>query len=592
MASSLVDNAIQLNFDSVLGIPDNYGMVKMFRALESTGLRGFLGCPKWLDRSSKRDKGYAAQICVLLKGDPAVTLEEAATFPPLKNSFCQDCSMIIDTEEDSVKNKEIDIQLVETKTGKEIDPKPMEDVGQIPLDEESLSIDNLLKRIPEDMMLLSVTAIEPAKINFVYGITIKGVTDKVWYKASLPIIVVADKGKVPLVEPDTVKGHPAHEMVQLICGDIEFLVQLRENVIDEVAAFFNSFSIRRLAVLQSVKDIAAKEEQVLTWALVSVGPVLGDRSIPRRIVDNISYRIQIVDSISFSSTDLGIIDPVVQVDADLSTDPVFAHQVVQMEEDQRPDPTESADIPLNDDTFVDQLVLPAPALPASVLVESLAQIRTSVSQLSIKQMRTTSRIGKLKNELLSKINNIEKAAVEARIQQDHVFRDLIKSVKQEVQLQKNLPSLEIIEFRKGVPAHSAIAVQDQQAALSNDLMEFRVQAQENYNNLTSQLSELVDYINRVGDAKKGESGSSRGPQHPPDDCDRSRPGGGGGSRSEAVKRRGSEDKRREHFISRRHDTELKISDPRVLSKFDSVSDLTNRKLIRYPVKYSIIGLRI
>ncbi|KZV15712.1 hypothetical protein F511_11667 [Dorcoceras hygrometricum] len=83
------------------------------------------------------------------------------------------------------------------------------------------------------------------------------------------------------------------------------------------------------------------------------------------------------------------------------------------------------------------------------------------------------------------------------------------------------------------------AVQDQQAALSHDLMELRVKAQENYNNLTYQFSELVDYINRGGDAKKGESGSCRDPHHPPDDRDRSRPGGGGGSRSEPVNRRGS-----------------------------------------------------
>ncbi|KZV34523.1 WD repeat-containing protein 26 [Dorcoceras hygrometricum] len=193
MASSLIANALQVNFDSVLGIPDNDGMVNMFRSLESTGLRGFLGCPSVLyekkleqffdialvkdneipcvihgkvvaiiedrslfsqsgepvktsckmrklkyefrllkdilaksvtvkaglfdavtherfvlmteihfelkvnwsklmfdtlkemaDRSSKRAKGYAAQICVMLKEDPAVTLEEAKTFPPRK----------------------------------------------------------------------------------------------------------------------------------------------------------------------------------------------------------------------------------------------------------------------------------------------------------------------------------------------------------------------------------------------------------------------------------------------------------------------------------------------------------------------------
>ncbi|KZV44690.1 hypothetical protein F511_40282 [Dorcoceras hygrometricum] len=44
MASSLIHNTIQVNFDSVLSISDE-GMVGMFKNLESTGLRGFFGCP-------------------------------------------------------------------------------------------------------------------------------------------------------------------------------------------------------------------------------------------------------------------------------------------------------------------------------------------------------------------------------------------------------------------------------------------------------------------------------------------------------------------------------------------------------------------
>ncbi|KZV18249.1 hypothetical protein F511_23334 [Dorcoceras hygrometricum] len=48
MASVFITNALQINFDSVLGIQDNDGMVNMFRALEATGLRGFLGCPSVL----------------------------------------------------------------------------------------------------------------------------------------------------------------------------------------------------------------------------------------------------------------------------------------------------------------------------------------------------------------------------------------------------------------------------------------------------------------------------------------------------------------------------------------------------------------
>ncbi|KZV42833.1 hypothetical protein F511_25177 [Dorcoceras hygrometricum] len=44
MESSFIANAHQVHFESVLAIPDNEGMLNMFRALEASGLRGFLGC--------------------------------------------------------------------------------------------------------------------------------------------------------------------------------------------------------------------------------------------------------------------------------------------------------------------------------------------------------------------------------------------------------------------------------------------------------------------------------------------------------------------------------------------------------------------
>ncbi|KZV20304.1 hypothetical protein F511_42879 [Dorcoceras hygrometricum] len=43
MAASLIQNALHVNFDSVLSISDE-GMVSVFKTLESSGLRGFLGC--------------------------------------------------------------------------------------------------------------------------------------------------------------------------------------------------------------------------------------------------------------------------------------------------------------------------------------------------------------------------------------------------------------------------------------------------------------------------------------------------------------------------------------------------------------------
>ncbi|KZV26520.1 translation initiation factor IF-2, mitochondrial [Dorcoceras hygrometricum] len=57
------------------------------------------------------------------------------------------------------------------------------------------------------------------------------------------------------------------------------------------------------------------------------------------------------------------------------------------------------------------------------------------------------------------------------------------------------------------------------AALSNAILDFHAQAQENYNNLSSQLGELVAYINH-GNDKNGEESNSRRPQPPPDDQNR------------------------------------------------------------------------
>ncbi|KZV39081.1 hypothetical protein F511_37515 [Dorcoceras hygrometricum] len=44
MASAFITNSYQVNFDSVLGIPDHEKMLNMFKELEASGLRGFLGC--------------------------------------------------------------------------------------------------------------------------------------------------------------------------------------------------------------------------------------------------------------------------------------------------------------------------------------------------------------------------------------------------------------------------------------------------------------------------------------------------------------------------------------------------------------------
>ncbi|KZV47953.1 hypothetical protein F511_38324 [Dorcoceras hygrometricum] len=106
-------------------------------------------------------------------------------------------------------------------------------------------------------------------------------------------------------------------------------------------------------------------------------------------------------------------------------------------------------------------------------------------------------------------------------------------------------------FRRGCHCHRLDDIRkdvdETKVALSNAILDFHAQAQENYNNLSSQLGELVAYINR-GNDKKGEESSSRRPQPPPDDQNRpsggsaSRGGGSGGS-GRRDDRRGSSTKR-------------------------------------------------
>ncbi|KZV56158.1 Armadillo-type fold domain containing protein [Dorcoceras hygrometricum] len=107
---------------------------------------------------------------------------------------------------------------------------------------------------------------------------------------------------------------------------------------------------------------------------------------------------------------------------------------------------------------------------------------------------------------ISADSNSTSRSYKSHTQQYQVLRGLIKSVRQEVQIQKTALSLEILEFKKGVRAQNVIfttyladirkevqeqkaalsqemddkfkGVQDQQAALSHDIMEFRVKAQE------------------------------------------------------------------------------------------------------------------
>ncbi|KZV49889.1 hypothetical protein F511_40961 [Dorcoceras hygrometricum] len=129
--------------------------------------------------------------------------------------------------------------------------------------DEQMSLDDILLTIPVDIPLPS-TCMEVSKITMGKSIKIPGISKWSWFLKSLPCIPAGDKGKEVLVEKDPVKGNPAEEHYSLICADIELLVSLRAQVIDEVASFFHSFSLRKLASI-NFEEMYRKEEQVLHW---------------------------------------------------------------------------------------------------------------------------------------------------------------------------------------------------------------------------------------------------------------------------------------------------------------------------------------
>ncbi|KZV35752.1 cell division control protein 2C-like [Dorcoceras hygrometricum] len=139
-----------------------------------------------------------------------------------------------DEPEDFIEKETVD----KTEDRKEVAvaKTPEKAIGSNQTDEEIMSIDDLLMQIPDNMML------------------------------PLPRISTHDKGKEPLEEDETVKGNPAKEMVELICGDVEFLVQLRDQVMKDVVDFFHSFILSKLSDLESLRDLKEKEKLMLNWA--------------------------------------------------------------------------------------------------------------------------------------------------------------------------------------------------------------------------------------------------------------------------------------------------------------------------------------
>ncbi|KZV26409.1 hypothetical protein F511_36323 [Dorcoceras hygrometricum] len=137
---------------------------------------------------------------------------------------------------------------------------------------------------------------------------------------------------------------------------------------------------------------------------------------------------------------------------------------------------------------------------------------------------------------LTAVTDEESMSIEDLLQQIPVHE-----FKQGVQAQSGIFSTDLANIRKEVRDISK-EFDDKLAVIRNDLLEFRVETQEQYATLRANLAELMAFVTRGRDDKKGEVDSSHGRGQPPPE-DKSKPGSGdggsSGSRSEPSRKRGS-----------------------------------------------------
>ncbi|KZV38729.1 knotted1 [Dorcoceras hygrometricum] len=200
------------------------------------------------------------------------------------------------------------------------------------------------------------------------------------------------------------------------------------------------------------------------------------------------------------------------------------------------------DISMEDDAALDQSILPSSAADISA---SFAALRESFSKLVANQTSDSRKSGDAHSEVLSKITHVERVFLDSLAVQNEAFRVCLKVIARKLKMITKVVRTQNAILSKDLAATQK-EVKDLKVALSkefddkladicNDLLEFHVETQEQLASLGAHLAELIAFITKGSDDKKGE-GSSNRPQLPPDD--QNRPSGGSGSRADDPSRYG------------------------------------------------------
>ncbi|KZV30630.1 clathrin assembly protein-like [Dorcoceras hygrometricum] len=183
-------------------------------------------------------------------------------------------------------------------------------------------------------------------------------------QATLTSIDPASKGKEPLVEE--IRGNPAKEIFSLTSADVDFLVQIRDAIIEEIVYFFHPFSIRSLSTLKSVLDLAGKEEQILRdgLRLIRYTQLIRDTDLDTETVPT-----GIFDPFQHVHSAEGFVDFFVQLISDSSPSSSPSSSSLTSSRS-----TFSSESPIQFSEDLPQIEMPTVAFPSTDFTESTAQL--------------------------------------------------------------------------------------------------------------------------------------------------------------------------------------------------------------------------
>ncbi|KZV43156.1 nuclear matrix constituent protein 1-like protein [Dorcoceras hygrometricum] len=157
-----------------------------------------------------------------------------------------------------------------------------------------------------------------------------------------------------------------------------------------------------------------------------------------------------------------------------------------------------------------QISLPPPADPIYLPTASLTSISeyfddlgASISRIIDNKTKDSRMMGDSQSEVMSKINHLERALLDALSQQNLAFRSLIQSVRQEAHNQSDVLSIGLKVVRaqtailstylayvrtevKAQKAELFEEMDERLATIRSEFLDFRAQAQENHLNLSTQ----------------------------------------------------------------------------------------------------------